>query len=585
MNTVEAIVAQEANRANETKSFLQYISSVIKDIPDKWDVSKYDKRPDNTVTIDFAWASKDIRMACKYWAWTLIFRQDFQPASVKSMVGNAAFFFEFARNRHGLDEVKDNFYYAWMAYIDDLKLRVKSSLAEDSKNSLRPRTASQYASNALMFVAQLGSMHKGFEWVFRRDYSVLLPHDMSSYLTADERHEFRQKLVRLQFENKTQVVPYDELLVLTRGLEGCHDIYLKNAVKVAFHTGLRITEVLILKKGCLVPVSKEEIESARAYREKHRIGLGGVDPDWSEMYWLMNHRVIKDKKTTEWSIGTPIMVSKVVYDALKEVEEFTSELREESGLDYLFINKHKGRIRVRGYGALQHSKQKLIKDGKLPYFRFHQTRATFATILYDLGISEEMIKKYLNHVNTETTSGYISSNHEREYMEMNAVAAGRMLGISVNDKKVDSFAREVTGVASSSEWEHLDYFDQLAVYASIKRKNNLSVVYYDHGFCMLGLGESCQYGYGDVKPCYLSDCGKFEADKDELPSFAEMLREREKALPELKKLYDSQSKTSPEYKADLESRMRDFEDDTSSLLGLVERLKLESEGVEHACTK
>ncbi len=337
--------------------------------------------------------------------------------------------------------------------------------------------------------------------------------------------------------------------------------------------------MLVLKKGCLVPVSKEEIGAARAYRKKHKIGLGGVDPDWSEMYWLMGHQVIKDKKSTEWSIGTPILVSKVVYSALKEVEEFTSELREESGLEYLFINKHGGRIRVRSYAAMQSSKQKFVKDGKLPYFRFHQTRATFATILYDLGIPEEMIKKYLNHVNIETTSDYISSNHEREYMEMNAVAAGRILGISVNDKKVDSFAREVTGVATSSEWEHLDYFDQLAVYASIKRKNNLSVVYYDHGFCMLGLGESCQYGYGDVKPCYLSDCGKFEADKDELPSLVEMLREREKALPELKKLYDSQAKDSPEYKADLESRMTEFEDDTSSLLRLVERLKPESKGM------
>ncbi len=576
MNTAEATVAQESSRTNETSSFLQYISSITKDIPNKWDITEYDKRPDNTVTIDFTWASGEIRKACKYWAWTLIFRQDFQAISVRNMVGQVAFFFEFARSRYGLAEVKDNFYYAWMAYTDDLKLRVKNSLVEGSKNSLQPRTASQYAGNALMFMAQLGSIHKGFEWVFRRDYSVLLPHDISSYLTGDERHEFRQKLVRLQFENKTQVIPYDELLVLTRALEGCHDVYLKNAVKVAFHTGLRITEVLVLKKGCLVPVSKEEIEAARAYRKKHKIGLGGVDPDWSEMYWLMGHQVIKDKKSIEWSIGTPILVSKVVYSALKEVGEFTSELREESGLEYLFINKNSGRIRVRSYAAVLSSKQKFIKDGKLPYFRFHQTRATFATILYDLGISEEMIKKYLNHVNIETTSGYISSNHEREYMEMNAVAAGRLLGISVNDKKVDSFVREVIGVATSSEWEHLDYFDQLAVYASIKRKNNLSVVYYDHGFCMLGLGESCQYGYGDVKPCYLSDCGKFEADKDELPSLTEMLREREKALPELKKLYDSQAKDSPEYKADLESRMKEFEDNTSSLLGLVERLKLES---------
>ncbi|MFC2073438.1 tyrosine-type recombinase/integrase [Campylobacterota bacterium] len=578
MNTAETIVFQEESRVTEVKSFLQYTSSVTEDIPDKWDVSKYDKRPDNTITIDFTWANRDIRMACKYWAWTLIFRQDFQPASVNSMVSHAAFFFEFARSIHGLNKVKDNFYYAWMAYIDDLRLRVKSSLVEGSKKPLQPRTASQYASNALMFMAQLGSMYKGFEWVFRRDYSVLLPHDISSYLTGDERHTFKQKLVRLQFENKTQVIPYDELLILTRALEGCDDIYLKNAVKVALHTGLRITEVLILKKGCLAPVSKEEIEAATAYRQKHKIGLGGVDPNWSEMYWLAGHQVVKDKKTAEWSTGTPIMVSKVVYDALKELEEFTSRLREESGLDYLFINKHRGRIRVRSYSALQQSKQKFIKNGRLPYFRFHQTRATFATILYDLGIPEEMIKKYLNHVNIETTSGYVSSNHEREYMEMNAVAAGRLLGISVNNKKVDSFVREITGVVTASEWEHLDYFDQLAVYASIKRKNNLSVVYYDHGFCMLGLGESCQYGYGDVKPCYLSDCSKFEPDKEELPSFAEMLREREKVRPELKKLYDGQAKASPEYTADLRSRMKEFEDDTLSLLGLVEQLKLESKG-------
>ncbi|MDD5118147.1 MAG: site-specific integrase [Sulfuricurvum sp.] len=579
MSTAEEIILQEPSSKSERKFYLEYISSVVKDIPDEWDVSEYEKRPDAKITVIFTWASDEIKKICKFWAWTLLTRQDFQGSSVRSMVDHAKYFFKFALDNHGASTEKDNFYDAWMDYVGDLQRRVKSSIVKDCEDSLQPRTASQYANNTLLMLAQLGGVYKGFEWVFRRDYSVLLPHEISSYMSGEERYQFRQELVRLQFVQKSKVIPYDDLLKITRVFVKCSDPYLKAAMTVALHTGLRITEVLVLKKGCLVPVSDDEIKDSLEYRRKHKIGLGGVDPDWSEMYWLKGHQVIKDKQTKEWAIGTPILVSKVVYDTLKEIEEFTDELREENGSEYLFINKAHGVIKVRSYAALHKAKNKFIQDMRLPYFAFHMMRATFATMLYDLGVPEEMIQKYLNHIKIDTTSGYISSSHERDYMEMSAVSAGKMLGINVSNQKVNSFANEVIGVASASEWEHLDYFDQLAVYASIKRKHDLSVVYYDHGFCMLALGESCQYGYGDVKPCYLSECEKFEPDASEIPSFIEMLQERKRTAPELSRLYDGQAESSPEYKDELDARMMEFQNDTQTLIGLIDRLKQESKGI------
>lgn len=578
MSTANAIVFEESSK-KETNLYLKYIDGVVKDIPDIWDVSEYEKRPDAKITIVFTWADGSIKKICKFWAWTLLTRQDYQGSTVRSMVDNAKYFFKFALNHHGASTEKDNFYDAWIDYVGDLKRRVKGSIIKDSEDSIQPRTASQYANNTLLLLAQLGGVYKGFEWVFRRDYSVLLPHEISSYMSGEERYQFRQELVRLQFVQKTKVIPYDDLLKLTRAFRECPDPYLKTAVTVALHTGLRITEVLVLKKGCLVPVSDDEIKDSLEYRRKHKIGLGGVDPDWSEMYWLKDHQVIKDKKTKEWAIGTPILVSKVVYDAIREIEEFTDKLRKESGSGYLYINKANGIVKVRTYSALLNAKNKFIQDMRLPYFAFHMLRATFATMLYDLGVPEEMIQKYLNHVKIDTTSGYVSSNHERDYMEMSAVSAGRMLGVSVSNQKVNNFANEVIGVASASEWEHLDYFDQLAVYLSIKRKHNLSVVYYDHGFCLLALGESCQHGYGDVKPCYLSECGKFEPDASEIPSFIEMLQERKRTAPELSRLYDSQAESSPEYKDELDARMMEFQNDTQTLIGLIERLKQESKGI------
>ena len=579
MNTAESLVLEEEKKFNELVSFKQYVSGIVKDIPDVWDVSEYEKKPDTTININFKWASGEINKMCKYWAWNLLRRQGFQASSVRNMIAQVYFFFEFAKKEQLPHSGDKKHYRAWDKYIEDLRQRVKNSIVVDGKDPLQPRTASQYTSNALLFLAQLANVVAGYEWVFKRDATSLLSHDISSYLTGQERKDFRDKLVKLQFQHKTKVIPYDKLLILTRALEKCQDIYLKTALKIALHTGLRITEVLILKRGCLVPVSKEEITSASAYRKKHKIGLGGVDPDWSEMYWLQDHQVIKDKKSMEWSRGTSILVSKVVFDAIKELENFTEALREDSGSEYLFINKVDGRVRVRSYSALQQAKQKFIKKGLLPYFNFHQTRATFATILYDLGIPEEMIQKYLNHINVETTSGYISSDYEQEYMEMSAVAAGKMLGINMKDKKVDSFVGEVVAAASASEWDQLDYFDQLAVYSAIKRKYGLSVVYYDHGFCMLGVGEKCEHGYGDVKPCHISECGSFEPDRDELPTFVEMLLERRKAAPELKKLYDSQMVAFPEHKEDLLSRMKEFEDDTLALVGLVKKLEMQVEKV------
>ena len=584
MRSVEAKILKEEKTANEIKSFKQYIDSIVKDIPDMWDITEYEKRPDETITVNFTWLEKEVKTMAKYWAWTLLNRLDYQASTIRAMVGFVSSFFRFA-NQQFLPDIGDEINHrAWENYIDNLKNRVKSSIApensavSDEDGPLQSRTAGTYASNTLMFLAQLARVNNGYEWVFNYDSTALLPHDVADYLTSKEKMELKDQLIKLQFQRKTDVIPYDELLMITRALEQCDDIYLKTAVKVALHTGLRITEVLILKRDCLVAVSQEEIDEAMEYRRRHSIGLGGVDPDWSEMYWLKDHQVIKDKRTREWSIGTPILVSKVVYDAIEELAKPTETLREESGLDYLFLNRNgKGSklIGVRSYSSLQLAKMKFIEKFKLPFFKFHQMRKTFATMLNDLGIPKEMIQKYLNHIKIDTTDGYISSEFEREVREMSAIKAGKMLGINTEGDKVDSFVTQVIAVTSASEWDYLELYDQLEIYRQLKRKYGVSVVYYDHGFCMLSAGEKCQHGYGEVKACHLSNCGCYEPDADELPTFIDMLKEREKAAPELKKTYEAQMIEHPEHKDDLQSRMREFEDDTATLVELIKKLQNE----------
>lgn len=196
--------------------------------------------------------------------------------------------------------------------------------------------------------------------------------------------------------DKTKPIPddiFDRILDCAVNRE--KNILTKAGILIQSQTGMRISEVLSIQEGC--------------------IHNGGTECSYME---------IKVGKTEK---GEPIIhkvyINELVRDAVRELEDYTEELRRESGLKELFITRSsKAGRKATVCKADRFNKERLapfirrwdIRDGKgnLYPLKSHQFRATFVKKLVMQKVPIAHVMKQFSHVSVEMTWHYLTLREE-----------------------------------------------------------------------------------------------------------------------------------------------------------------------------
>lgn len=192
-------------------------------------------------------------------------------------------------------------------------------------------------------------------------------------------------------ENKTKPIPEDIFDKILQCALKENDILTKAGIIIQSQTGLRINEVLSIRQGCVYTTS--------------------------DGYDYMEVTLSKTEK------GEPIIhkvfINELVKNTVTELEEYTKELRKESGLKELFIIKKRKirNINVSEYGTIIISpfiKRWDIRDSKGNTYplKSHQFRATFVRELIKQKVPIAHIMKQFAHVSIEMTSHYLTLKEE-----------------------------------------------------------------------------------------------------------------------------------------------------------------------------
>ena len=222
--------------------------------------------------------------------------------------------------------------------------------------------------------------------------------------------------------NKTKPIPEDVFdKILYRAVHDEKDVLTKAGIIIQSQTGLRINEVLSIQEGCV----------------KHT----------SDGYDYMEVTLGKTEK------GEPIIhkvfINELVKDAIAELSEYTAELRKESGLKELFIQRITKKHNVidvlakDGYQAYKLNpfiKRYDIRDnkGELYPLTSHQFRATFVRELIKRKAPIAMIMKQYSHVSIEMTAHYLTLQEEEVkeiYSDMILSPKSKIAGLRAKEIK------------------------------------------------------------------------------------------------------------------------------------------------------
>ncbi len=222
--------------------------------------------------------------------------------------------------------------------------------------------------------------------------------------------------------NKTKPIPEDVFdKILYHAVHDEKDILTKAGIIIQSQTGLRINEVLSIQEGCVKRTS--------------------------DGYDYMEVTLGKTEK------GEPIIhkvfINDLVKDAITELSEYTSELRKESGLKELFIQritkKHNAIdvLSKDGYQAYKLNpfiKRYDIRDnkGELYPLTSHRFRATFVRELIKRKVPIAMIMKQYSHVSIEMTAHYLTLQEEEVkeiYSDMILSPESRITGLRAKEIK------------------------------------------------------------------------------------------------------------------------------------------------------
>lgn len=221
--------------------------------------------------------------------------------------------------------------------------------------------------------------------------------------------------------NKTKPIPEDVFdKILYHAVNDEKDILTKAGIIIQSQTGLRINEVLSIKKGCV----KQFIDNGETY-DYIEVTLGKTEK------------------------GEPIIhkvfINDLVKNVIAELTEATEPLRQESGLKELFIIRNHG---IRVLNTQKWTESRLsnfierhdIRDnkGNLYPLKSHQFRTTFVRELIKRKVPIAMIMKQYAHVSVEMTSHYLTLQEEEVkeiYSDMILSPESKIAGLRAKEIK------------------------------------------------------------------------------------------------------------------------------------------------------
>jgi len=166
-----------------------------------------------------------------------------------------------------------------------------------------------------------------------------------------------------------------------------NEVLTKAGIIIQSQTGLRINEVLSIKSGCL-----HQPDSGPAYFEVTLSKTERGDP-----------------------IIHQVFANELVINAILELEKHTAPLREESGLQELFLTRNQGIGVPNTMRWSNHRLRTFIRrcdirgsDGELYHLTSHQFRATFVKQLIMRQIPISYVMKQFAHVSIEMTCHYLT---------------------------------------------------------------------------------------------------------------------------------------------------------------------------------
>lgn len=289
--------------------------------------------------------------------------------------------------------------------------------------------------------------------------------DILSGITAAEIWESGKYKERKKYEP----IPDDIFdRILSCAVKQERDVLTKSGIIIQSQTGLRINEVLSIQEDCL-----KEPKNSTAYIE-----------------------VSLSKTVKGEPIVHKVFANNLVIEAVKELQEKTRCLREESGRKDLFLLRNNGINVPTSTNWSCHRLRTFIRkhdirdgNGELYHLRSHQFRATFVKHLILKQIPLAYVMKQFSHVSIEMTSHYLSlQQHEVKniYAQLILSPESKIAGLdAMNIQKVKEEAFK--GVAK----ERIDdVISELASHISFNPLPNGVCLYdYRRGNCTNG--DSC----------------------------------------------------------------------------------------------
>ncbi len=217
--------------------------------------------------------------------------------------------------------------------------------------------------------------------------------------------------------NKTKPIPenvFDKILY--HALYDEKNILTKACIIIQSQTGLRISEVLSIREGCV----------------KHT----------ADGYDYME--VILSKTEKNEPVIHKVFINDLVKDAIEELSGYTENFRKESGLKELFLIRHNGigvlTVTALGYRLHRFIKRHDIRDnkGELYPLTSHQFRATFVREMVKRKVPIAMIMKHYSHVSIEMTMHYLTLQEEEVkeiYSDMILSPESKIAGLRAEEIK------------------------------------------------------------------------------------------------------------------------------------------------------
>ncbi len=530
------MIAQKQTRPEDAqkhkKQRLNDVVAMTLDMPDKYDTNYFKRGGHDEGPINFLLILESSRPFVKLWIQSLIVDYGSAPNTARGIIWSLRTLVDFMYTEFGIKAVVDIKERHFRDFIRYLKNRVSMIEEEDS---LGMETAFKLGLEAKRFLSFLEDEEVAyFGFLQKINIPKILPNDKPKFYFSGE--ALAQYAAEAK-ERKRKPIPYPDLIMILDSQDQWNDIYTESLITILSHTGLRVKEGLNLEIDAINPVADME---AKAASDKLKI-KGGILPDWSNFYWLDNYKVSKPKQRG-WKQGTPILVSQKVKDAIDRLTKHSKKARDalkgsgnEKKLFAHFNEQNKMKPGLLSDATIRYRLSRLSEKFSFPHFTPHQLRHTFAKLLHDSGIPLEYIRKYLNHIHSDMTSGYIErsekANMEKyeEFSKMTTFAGGgKVRAEELRDRMVEAF--------SNTDFKAMTAETATQILEMIMDQEDMWISIMDHGICFMPKGTKCPNDYTEINSCLEENCGQFATTEGSIPHLTDLINYREQAIADLERM-------------------------------------------------